>query len=638
MKKRVFALILALVFIVSAVGCKKNGGTDNKNNEPVTPVQSTDNKDTGNTGTTVPDTKPTEAPKPDDGKEKVGNLVYENGTVAITLDMTYMSVENQEQLDEVVAEQGFISGTVNDDNTVTIVMDRETHDEYVKEIEDNIKNALDSVVEDELYTVNITKAETNSDYTHFEIVTTEDELGFMDTLLGYTLLIYGEAYNIFMGISNPEVDVIFKSATTGGEITDMKDGLAMAEELFGSIFSGITTETVQFDEVDYPETVLVDNDVLTFTVKSISANGDWGYTLNTEIVNKSGKTLSISADKAAVNDWAINIWWGENVEAGETLESELYFSRSNLSECDITDVFVIEFSLVARDADDWFSDDLYVGEHVVYPHGVENSTIPAYEIPEEAYGLTLTDNFNIYLPEMSYDEFWETYEVKVYMENNCDKPLIFDFEDINANGWMCGASLYETVPAGKRTMSSFSVPSSVLEELGTTVPTAIETFLKVSVDSWDADAEVFTEDYFTIYASGYDYYDLNPVNKNLDRPLGDGEVLVEDNEYFSFVASKIEKSDWDYTMRVIVTNKADKSLYIRFSYDEGVLVNGQYTDAFLSKEIPAGKSVIEDLYWSKSTLDELGITDIETVEMPVEVCDTITYENFYEKTLTYKAE
>lgn len=638
MKKRVFSLLLVFMFIVSAIGCKKGEVNDRKDNEPADTVQnavnaSSDKSDSTKTDGT--DNGPAGSVKTDDNKEKVGNLVYENGMVSITLDKTYMDIETQEQLDLVVAQEGFVSGTMNDDNTVTVVMKKEEHDIYVKGIEDNIKNALTSIVDDTQYTPNITKAEANADYTGFTIESTADELGFMDTLLGYTMLIYGEAYNIFMGVSNPEVSVVFRNAVTGEEITDMKDGLAMAEELFGSIFSGYT-DTVEFEEVDYPENVLADNEFFTFTIKSISANGDWGYTLNSEIVNKSDRNLSFSANAVSVNDWAIDLWWGETVEAGATVESELYFSRTDLANCDITDVFVIEFKLSARDADDWFSDNLYEGEHVIYPHGIENSAVPAYEIDEDAYSLTLTDNYNIYLPEMSYDDFWNSYDIKIYLENNYSKALNFNFTDISANGWMCESSVYETVPAGKRAMTSFSVPEKILKELGTEAPTAIETLLTVSVDSGDADT--LTEGMFTIYPAGYDYYDLNPVNKNLDRAVGENETVLEDNESFSFVVSGIEKSDWDYMMRVIVTNKSDKSLYIRFTYDTGVLVNGQYTDAFLANEVAAGKSIIEELYWSKATLEELGITDIETVEMPVEVCDTITYENFYEKTLTYKAK
>lgn len=49
-----------------------------------------------------------------------------------------------------------------------------------------------------------------------------------------------------------------------------------------------------------------------------------------------------------------------------------------------------------------------------------------------------------------YDEFWESYGLKVFLENKTDKPLMFSWEDVSVNGYMCDPFWASEVAGGKK--------------------------------------------------------------------------------------------------------------------------------------------------------------------------------------------
>lgn len=51
---------------------------------------------------------------------------------------------------------------------------------------------------------------------------------------------------------------------------------------------------------------------------------------------------------------------------------------------------------------------------------------------------------------VAYDELWETYGLKVFMENKTDKPVTFSWDDVSVNGYMCDPFWASEVAAGKK--------------------------------------------------------------------------------------------------------------------------------------------------------------------------------------------
>ena len=49
-----------------------------------------------------------------------------------------------------------------------------------------------------------------------------------------------------------------------------------------------------------------------------------------------------------------------------------------------------------------------------------------------------------------YDEFWESYGLKIYLENKTDKPVMFSWDEVSVNGYMCDPFWASEVAGGKK--------------------------------------------------------------------------------------------------------------------------------------------------------------------------------------------
>ena len=124
--------------------------------------------------------------------------------------------------------------------------------------------------------------------------------------------------------------------------------------------TGMTAETVKFPvyEPGATDTVIVDNEDLTFIVMNVDDELADYYTLNCYIANKTDKNLMISWDEVSVNGFMVNPFWAMSVAAGKQAYTEIIFYRSDLQEQDIEVVQDIEFRLQAYDNDNWDADYL----------------------------------------------------------------------------------------------------------------------------------------------------------------------------------------------------------------------------------------------------------------------------------------
>jgi hypothetical protein len=119
------------------------------------------------------------------------------------------------------------------------------------------------------------------------------------------------------------------------------------------------------DQVVYPqyqhtegETVIVDNDTLTFIIENVDDELADYYTLNCYIANKTGKNILVSWDNVSVNGFMVNPFWAVSVAAGKQAYGEIIFYRTELEAQDIEVVQDIEFNLLVSDNDNWDADYL----------------------------------------------------------------------------------------------------------------------------------------------------------------------------------------------------------------------------------------------------------------------------------------
>lgn len=133
---------------------------------------------------------------------------------------------------------------------------------------------------------------------------------------------------------------------------------ASAEEVVHVYPNGEENAAVFVREPADTDNVLVDNEDLSVIVTGIDTEDTWGYTLDLYIVNKTDRTIMVSADDVSVNGYMADPYFGHSLGAGKSAFTEMSWSYSSLEESGITEVDDIEFTLRAYDYDDWSADDL----------------------------------------------------------------------------------------------------------------------------------------------------------------------------------------------------------------------------------------------------------------------------------------
>jgi hypothetical protein len=113
---------------------------------------------------------------------------------------------------------------------------------------------------------------------------------------------------------------------------------------------------------------------------------------------------------------------------------------------------------------------------------------PAKETKAEFQEKVFVDDENctFKVTKIDADNEWG-YTLKVYAENKTDKNLMFSWDDVSVNGFMCDPFWATTVQAGKKTNSEISFSQTDFEENGIEDVETIEFTLSIyDDDDWEA--------------------------------------------------------------------------------------------------------------------------------------------------------
>jgi hypothetical protein len=137
-------------------------------------------------------------------------------TVDITVPASFLSMGGEEftqaKVDEAVSSEGYLSGKLNDDGSVSYSMTKIKHAEMIN----GVKSSFDESIEDSLAEYpNVTAVTRNNDFTEIRIETTENDfsLGF----LGLGLSFQAYFFHILNG-SEYKLDVVIVDSDTGEEL------------------------------------------------------------------------------------------------------------------------------------------------------------------------------------------------------------------------------------------------------------------------------------------------------------------------------------------------------------------------------------------------------------------------------------
>ena len=204
------------------------------------------------------------------------------------------------------------------------------------------------------------------------------------------------------------------------------------------------------------------------------------------------------------------------------------------------------------------------------------------------------------------------YTLKASLENKTDLELMFTLDGVSVNGFMCDPFWAVTVTPGMKANEEISFSDSDLQRNGISEVTDITFTLKI-YDNNDWTADHLVKEVFTIHPLGEE------AVKPFLRESQNGEmVLFEDENCAIIVTGYDPDSTWGYTVNVYLENKTDKNLM--FSVD-GAAVNGFMCDPFWAADVAPGKRSNTGISWSLSDFEANGITQVESITLPIRVYD-----------------
>lgn len=213
-------------------------------------------------------------------------------------------------------------------------------------------------------------------------------------------------------------------------------------------------------KITIAETILVDEDGITITAKSLETDGLFGPQIKLLIENNSGKDLCFQCRNTSINGYMIDGIMSTTVANGKKANASLTFSESDLELCEIKQIADVELNFYIFDKNDW---EKYLETDVIQ---IKTSIADTFEyiynenghLVYEGNGLKiiikgLLENTSIFGPE-----------VVVYIENNSDKDLTVQVRNVSINNFMVTSLFSSDVIKGKRIIDTITFFDSELEE------------------------------------------------------------------------------------------------------------------------------------------------------------------------------
>lgn len=244
-------------------------------------------------------------------------------------------------------------------------------------------------------------------------------------------------------------------------------------------------------KVEIEEQVIFEKNSIKVTATSINVNGLFGADINVKIENNSSANITVQAQSCCVNDVMVDTIFSADVAIGKTANDSITLSSSDLKAANISTIKDIELALHIFDSDSWEtimdSDiiNITTSADKSYVQTYDDSGIVAYE--DSQYKI-IVKKLN------SSDSFWG-FDVYLYIENNSDKDVTIQVNDVSINGFMVDPAFSCEVRAGKKAFDTITFFESDLEDNNITDISEIELKFHIfNTKTWNTikDTDVIT--------------------------------------------------------------------------------------------------------------------------------------------------
>lgn len=212
MKKKLLLLLLTVTLMIA--GCGTSDQTESTAAAANTTTESTE-KSVEQVGSEMADEALSDITT--EVNDAANNIDSDKHLLSIEVTLpTSVDDITDEEIEDLRTEEGYISITRNDDDSITYVMTKNKQKELLDKLENRFADFADSIPGSEDYP-NVTKLEVNSDFSKFTITTTaqsKDEISLSETMLAAVFYSFGGAYRGYACESDTSVTVDYVCDST----------------------------------------------------------------------------------------------------------------------------------------------------------------------------------------------------------------------------------------------------------------------------------------------------------------------------------------------------------------------------------------------------------------------------------------
>ena len=223
-------------------------------------------------------------------------------------------------------------------------------------------------------------------------------------------------------------------------------------------YAGASEAEQETQDVTLAETVLFDQDGIRITATGLSTDSLFGPELNLLVENDSAQNIVVQPNYCMVNGYMMDGLLSADVAAGKKANDTLDFLSNALARCGIETITDIELDLVVSDGDSWQT--LYETGPVI----LQTSAAGQYTQTYDDSGEEIYNQNGIRVVAKSVNDDLFGMGIKFYLENNTDKAVIINADNVSVNGYMMTDLFYSDLAPRSHAVDTLTLLGSELED------------------------------------------------------------------------------------------------------------------------------------------------------------------------------
>ena len=225
----------------------------------------------------------------------------------------------------------------------------------------------------------------------------------------------------------------------------------------GEVASEGSESAAEENAVTLDETVIYDGNDIKITATGIKEDSFFGPELNLLIENNGTQNIVVQPDYCLVNGYMMYGLMSSDVAAGKKNNDTLDFSGSTLKACGIDQIADIRLRLTVIDGDSWMP--LFKTDEI----SLQTSAAGTYTQTYDDSGEVIYDTNGIKVVAKSADDEFLGKGVVFYLENNTDRHVVVNGENISVNGYMMTDLFYADLAPQSHAVDILTLLSSDLQ-------------------------------------------------------------------------------------------------------------------------------------------------------------------------------